>query len=48
VFDDARVILHLFMCVLIAGTLWRLVSYHLIASNQDHLNHLGLAMSTQY
>jgi hypothetical protein len=48
VFDDARVIAHLFMCVLIAGTLWRLISYHLIASNQPHMNHLGLAMSTQY
>lgn len=46
--DDLRVMLHLFMIVLIIGTLWRLVSYHLIASSAPHLNHLGLAMSTQY
>lgn len=46
--DDARVLLHLFLAVLIVGTLWRLVSYHLIASPQPHMNHLGLAMATQY
>lgn len=46
--DDARVIMHLFMAVLIAGTIWRLAQYHLIASSQPHLNHLGLAMSVQY
>jgi hypothetical protein len=46
--DDARVMLHLFLAVLIVGTLWRLASYHLIASPQPHLNHLGLAMATQY
>lgn len=46
--EEARVILHVFLMVLIAGTLWRLASYHLIASDQPNLNHLGLAMSTQY
>jgi hypothetical protein len=46
--EDARVIAHIFLAVLIAGTLWRLTSYHLIASSQPHLNHLGLAMSQQY
>lgn len=46
--DNARVLLHLFLAVLIVGTLWRLVSYHLIASPQPHMNHLGLAMTTQY
>lgn len=46
--DEARVILHVFLMVIIAGTLWRLASYHLIASPQPHLNHLGLAMAQQY
>jgi hypothetical protein len=46
--DEARVIAHVFLMVLIAGTLWRLLSYHLIASSQPHLNHLGLAMAQQY
>lgn len=46
--DDLRVMVHVFMAVLILGTLWRLLSYHLIASSQSHLNHLGLAMATQY
>jgi hypothetical protein len=46
--EEARIIAHVFLMVLIAGTLFRLVSYHLVASDQPHLNHLGLAMSTQY
>jgi hypothetical protein len=46
--DEARVIAHVFLMVLIAGTIWRLSSYHLIASNQPHLNHLGLAMAQQF
>lgn len=46
--DEARVIAHVFLMVLIAGTLWRLGSYHLIASDKPWLNHLGLAMSQQY
>lgn len=46
--DKARVIVHVFLMVLIAGTLWRLISYHLIASSRPQWNHLGLAMSQQY
>jgi hypothetical protein len=46
--DDFRIMVHIFMAVLIMGTLWRLTSYHLIASKQPHLNHLGQAMATQY
>lgn len=46
--EDARVLAHLFLAVLLVGTLWRVGSYHLIASSQPHLNHLGLAMATQY
>jgi hypothetical protein len=46
--DDFRVMVHIFVAVLIVGTLWRLTSYHFIASRQPHLNHLGQAMATQY
>lgn len=46
--DEIRVIAQVFLLVLIGGTVWRLASYHLIASPQPHLNHLGLAMSQQY
>lgn len=46
--DDFWVLVHIFLGVLIMGTLWRLSSYHLIASKQPHLNHLGQAMATQY
>jgi hypothetical protein len=46
--EDFRVMVHIFMAVLIMGTIWRLASYHFIASSQPHLNHLGQAMATQY
>ena len=46
--DDFRIMAHIFMAVLIMGTLWRLTSYHLIASSRPHFNHLGQAMATQY
>jgi hypothetical protein len=46
--DEARTVLHVFLLVLIGGTLWRLASYHLIAASSPQLNHLGLAMSQQY
>ena len=46
--DDFRIMVHIFVAVLIVGTLWRLTSYHFIASKQPHLNHLGQAMATQY
>jgi hypothetical protein len=46
--DDLRIMIHVFVAVLILGTLWRLTSYHLIASSNPHCNHLGQAMSTQY
>lgn len=46
--DDIRIGLHVFLMVLIFGTIWRLASYHLIASPQTQLNHLGLAMAQQY
>ena len=46
--DDFRIMVHIFVAVLIVGTIWRLGSYHLIASKNAHLNHVGLAMATQY
>ena len=38
----------IFLGVIILGTLWRLGSYHLIASKNDSLAHLGKAMAFQY
>lgn len=40
--------LHVFVSVLILGTLWRVLSYHAMASNNQAVQHLGAAMSTQY
>ena len=45
---DVQVMLHVFMLVLIAGTLWRLSQYHFMASPNAALQHLGKAMSVQY
>jgi hypothetical protein len=45
---DAQVILHVFAIVLIAGTLWRLLQVHAMASPSPWLSHLGEAMSFQY
>jgi len=45
---DAQVGLHVFMIVLIFGTLWRVLQYHAMASPSPWLSHLGQAMSTQY
>lgn len=39
---------HIWVSVLIMGTLWRIVSYHLIASPNENLVHLGRAMAQQY
>ena len=46
--DEVRVIVHVFLAVLIAGTLWRITSYHLIASPRPQISHLGVAMNQQY
>ena len=45
---DLQVALHVFMSVLILGTIWRVLQYHLMASNNAGLQHVGKAMSTQY
>lgn len=39
---------HIWVSVLIMGTMWRLVSYHLIASGNQSVQHLGRAMAQQY
>lgn len=46
--EDIKVISHVFLCVLIAGTMWRMTTYHLLASPQVQLQHLGKAMTIQY
>lgn len=45
---DLQVALHVFMSVLVLGTVWRLVSYHLTASDSPGFSHLGRAMTVQY
>jgi hypothetical protein len=39
---------HIWVSVLIMGTMWRVISYHLIASSNGSMNHLGRAMAQQY
>jgi len=46
--EDVKVISHVFLSVLIAGTLWRMVTFHLLASSNPALAHLGRAMTIQY
>ena len=48
VWIDFGVALHVFMSVLVMGTLWRVIQYHLMASPNAHAQHVGKAMSTQY
>ncbi len=44
----ARFALHTFLGVLIVGTMWRLLMYHLVASPNPTLAHLGAAGLVQY
>lgn len=46
--EDIKVGVHVFLIVLIFGTGWRLSTYHLMASSNPYLAHLGRAMSVQY
>jgi hypothetical protein len=39
---------HIWVSVLIMGTMWRLISYHLIASQNETVAHIGRAMAQQY
>lgn len=46
--EHVVVVLHIFGAVLVMGTLWRVLSFHAMASPNAQLNHLGQAMSLQY
>lgn len=46
--EDVKVGIHVFLVVLIFGTGWRLTTYHLMASSNPQLQHLGRAMANQY
>lgn len=46
--DFAKALVLIGVFILTFGTLWRLLSYHAIASPNPHLAHIGLAMATQY
>lgn len=39
---------HIWVSVLIMGTLWRVIAFHLIASQNSSMTELGKAMSIQY
>jgi len=45
---DLKIGLHVFAVILIFGTLWRVSQFHLMASPNPALQHLGKAMSIQY
>ncbi|HJP74919.1 MAG TPA: hypothetical protein VJ914_11655 [Pseudonocardiaceae bacterium] len=39
---------HVFVSVLILGTMWRMIAIHAIASSNPTVSHLGAAMRIQY
>jgi hypothetical protein len=41
-------VLNIGLAVLIFGTLWRLSSYHLAASKNESVAHIGKAMAFQF
>jgi hypothetical protein len=45
---SAMAALNIFLAVLIVGTLWRLAAFHLIASDNPSVAHVGKAMGFQY
>lgn len=40
--------LQAFLAVVIVGTLWKLAAMHMMASDNDVLNHVGKGMAFQY
>lgn len=46
--EQIKLGVHIWVSVLIIGTLWRITTYHLVASPNVTLNHLGRAMAQQY
>jgi hypothetical protein len=45
---DVQVGLHVFLIVLVFGTIWRLLSFHALASPNPAIQHAGRAMAVQY
>jgi hypothetical protein len=45
---SAMAALQVFLAVLIMGTMWRLLSYHLVASDNANIAHVGKAMGFQF
>jgi len=45
---DLKIGIHVFFTVLVLGTIWRVLQYHLMASPNPGIQHIGKAMSTQY
>jgi len=46
--EYVRLGVHIWVSVLILGTMWRLLQYHLVASQNSTWQHLGRAMALQY
>jgi len=46
--EDVKVIAHVFLSVLIAGTLWRMLTFHALASSNPAVQKAGHAMTVQY
>lgn len=46
--EHVRLGVHIWVSVLIMGTVWRLLTLHLVASKNPSLQHLGRAMAQQY
>lgn len=40
--------MQVFLAVLVIGTASRLVAYHLVASQNENISHLGKALAFQY
>lgn len=39
---------HIWVSVLILGTMWRIIQYHFVASDNTSVQHIGRAMALQY
>jgi hypothetical protein len=46
--EYVRVGVHIWVSVLILGTVWRLLTYHGLASSNQWVNHAAKAMAVQY
>jgi hypothetical protein len=46
--EYVKVGVHIWVSVLIMGTVWRLLTYHALASQNAMINHAGKAMAVQY